>query len=306
MPYRSFAQINLIGSVNDEDGKSIPFAFIKEPKHSNATFSDASGNFVLKVADPGDGLTATAVNYNGVMVKVDNPQATKIILAGNGGTTPDITYGTDAFKENLSTQGITRNAGSQYIAAEKGLHGSRYLFNNWVHGFVVNLEDSIQQQNNLRYNYAKVEGTLLYTEDGKTIKQFDGRQIKSFTIFNDEGQAYVFESVPEINTNHFVQVLASGSKYKIYKLLLTKFKPADYVSNGMTSTGTTYDEFLDETTYYVVKGAKGQPQKLQLKKKAIKIAFTEEADKVTKFASAHDADDIDDKYLKQLGDELNK
>ncbi len=299
----SIAQnININGTVNDTNGKPVPFAFIKDV-NQHATFTNQNGSFSL-VANPASKLIATATNYKETVVKIDDPQNVTITLQEGGSNTP-ITYSTDAFKESISTEGMTGNKGSQYIATEKGLHGSRYLFDNWVHGyFITSSDDSIKQYNNYRFNYAKIDGTLLYTEDGKTVKQFDGRQIKMFNLFTDEGKTYNFESVPAINTNHFIQILASGSKYKIYKQVLTRFKAADYVSNGMTSTGTTYDEFLDETTYYVVKSG-GTPQKFYLKKKSLKEVFAADADKLNKFMSAHNGD-IDDQFLQQLGDDLNK
>jgi Holliday junction resolvase RusA-like endonuclease len=99
-------------------------------------------------------------------------------------------------------------------------------------------------------------------------------------------------------------VLSSGSKYKIYKDLGTTFIKASFVTNGITSSGNNYDEYKDDAVYYVVKQG-GQPQKIELKSKAIKTAFAAEADKVKKFFSDNEGD-VDENYLKALGDYLNQ
>ena len=50
--------------------------------------------------------------------------------------------------------------------------------------------------------------------------------------------------------------------------------------------------------------AGGQLQKVELKSKAIKAAFPTDADKVKKFFSDN-VGDVDENYLKALGDYLN-
>jgi hypothetical protein len=118
-------------------------------------------------------------------------------------------------------------------------------------------------------------------------------------------QSYVFEDVPAIDKKHYMQIIASDSKYKIYKDLGTKFIKANFVTNGITSTGNNYDEYKDESVYYVVKLPAGQPEKLSLKKKAIKTALAADADKVNKYLSENDRE-VDDDYLKGLLDSLDQ
>jgi hypothetical protein len=133
----------------------------------------------------------------------------------------------------------------------------------------------------------------------------DKSQIKAFTLFDDNGQQAVFEMVPAIDAKHYLQVLSSGSKYKIYKDLGTKFLKADFQTNGITSSGNNYDSYVDEGVYYIVKLPDGKPQKVSLKRKAIKAAFAADADKANKYMSAHDSDEVDDNFLKGLGDYMN-
>ncbi len=124
-------------------------------------------------------------------------------------------------------------------------------------------------------------------------------------IYNNAGERFDFEKMPAINISHYVQVLASGKKYKIYKLIKTKFVKADFVNNGVTSHGNDYDEYVDDADYYVVDLQTNQPQKLALKKKSIKENFAKEADKVNKFLSDNSGS-IDDAYLNKLGAYMNQ
>ena len=299
----TFAQkIALSGTVNDQQGKPIQFAFIKDARQNYGTFSDMYGNFSLKV-DTADRLIVTASNFKGQSVKLSSGQNVSVTLVSDG-TSPRQPIDPELFKDRLSNEGMTRTVASGYIAHENTLHGSNYFFDTWVHGYAVTNQDSIKENDDNLYNYHKVNGALLFTGDGKTMKEVDSRLIKKFVLYDAQGLPYIFENVPAIDAKHFVQVLAEGSRYIIYKQLNTKFYPNDYVSNGMTSTGNNYDEIKDEPAYYAVKVPGGTPVKFALKNKAIKTAFAADAAKVSKYLSDHDSD-IDDNYLKGLGDYLN-
>jgi hypothetical protein len=114
-----------------------------------------------------------------------------------------------------------------------------------------------------------------------------------------------FEKFAAIDNAHFLQVLSTGKKYKIYKLIKTKFVKADYVNTGVTQHGNDYDEYIDDADYYVVDIQANQQQKLSLKKKSIKDAFPKEADKVNKYLSDNSGR-IDDNYLSKLADYMNQ
>ncbi|MDB5031018.1 hypothetical protein [Mucilaginibacter sp.] len=299
----TFAQkISVSGVVNDKQGKSVAFAFIKDAKHNYATFTDTYGAFNLKV-DTVDRLIVSASAFITMTVKISDPQSVGVTLASDGTVNAKL-IDPDAFKEKISTEGMTRNVASGYIAKENSLHGTRYFFDTWVHGYVITQADSIKENSNYLFNYGKMDGSLLFTDDGKTMKEIDGRLIKMFVLFDNGGQSYTFEKIPAIDPNHFVQVLAVGSNYKIYKQLNTKFIPNNYVSNGMTSNGNNYDEIKDEPVYYAVKVPGGAPIKFTLRSKSIKTVFAADVAKVSKYLSDHDTD-IDDRYLKGLGDYLN-
>jgi hypothetical protein len=185
--------------------------------------------------------------------------------------------------------------------------GSRYLFPSWVHGYVVNNKDSIVQNPIFLFDYDKIGGNLLLTKDKHAAIEIYRDLIKSFTLVDALNQQYTFTMVPDIDKTHFVQVIASGSNYKIYKLTKTKFVASNYSSDGLASTGNNYDEYQDEGTYYVLDAKTNQLQKLpSLRKKTIKEVFAKEPDKLSKFMADNSDSSIDDSYLANLGDYMNK
>jgi hypothetical protein len=79
----------------------------------------------------------------------------------------------------------------------------------------------------------------------------------------------------------------------------------DFHSDGMTSTGNNYDEYVDTYTYYVYNVQTKKVQELAPKKKAIKTVFSSEGKKVESFFSAYEGS-IDDSYIRSLGDFMNQ
>jgi len=303
----TFGQTVLVkGTVSDQKGNPIPFAFIFNSGHPYATYADSTGTFSLK-ADPSSNLIATANNYQKTIVKIDNMADTKVVMAGNSlqsntGISPALK---DIFKQEEGFVDMTKGSFTRIATHQENLHGSRFLFTDWVHGFIITPKDSLKQNDAYLFNYDKVDGNLIFATGGNAMHLGVKNQIKQFILFDGSGNSYVFEDVPAIDSKHYMQVLAAGSKYKIYKDLGTKFIKSDYSTNGMTSHGNNYDEFADNSVYYLVKLPGGQPEKLPLRKKAIKAAFAADAEKVNKFLSDNDGD-IDDAYLKKLGEYMNQ
>lgn len=298
--------ISISGAVTDEQDKPVAFAFIKDAQHNYATFTDPNGAFTIS-ADPASRLMATCNNYEKAVVVVDNQPTIKIVMKrivakGSNTSTSSSTF------EMQEIGGNDRSArpGISFGTSKEELHGSPYLFNDWVHGYAVSPADSIIQKDNYLFNYEKIAGTLLYTDDGKTVYAVDKGKVKKFILFDENGQSVTFEYVPSIDPKHYLQVLASGSKYVIYKNLNTKFLRADFQTNGITSSGNNYDSYVDEGEYYIVKVPGGQPQKVGLKRRAIKNAFGAEANKASKYMEAHDSDEVDDNFLKGLGEAMNQ
>jgi len=203
---------------------------------------------------------------------------------------------------------VALSQGSIYpvFTHKEATEGSRYLFGDWVHGYVLNSKDSIIQSPVLFFNYDKIGGSLLLSKDKHSAVAVYNELIKTFTLVDQLNQQYTFTLVPEIDKTHFVQIIASGNSYKIYKTIKTKFVAADYSTNGIASTGNAFDSFQDEFTYYILNVKTNSLQKLPLKKKAIKEVFAQEPDKLNKFMGENSGSSIDDSYLASLGDYMNK
>jgi len=302
----SFAQtVTVSGSVTDQKGSPVPFAFIYDSQHPYATYSDSTGMFSLK-ADPSSHLIATASNYAKTDVKIDNSADVKIIMVSAPANGEPIAPSLkNIFAQQESFQNMTEGSQTRIGMHQENIHGSRFLFNGWVHGYIRTAKDSIKQNDAYLFNYDKMDGNLIFATGGTDMHLGVKSQTREFILFDGSGKSYVFEDEPEIDSKHYVQVIASGAKYKIYKTISTKFIRADYVNNGVTQHGNNFDEFSDESDYYLVKQPGGQPQKFSLRKTGIKAAFGADGEKAGKFMSDNSGD-IDDAYLQKLGEYMNE
>jgi hypothetical protein len=307
----SMAQSQSInGIINDQQGEHVPYAFLVDIEHKYATYSDSTGVFNMQV-DPSSKIVVIAEGHKEYAFTPEGKKNYSIVLEGkNVGTNGDgkikstvvntfDTFGTrqSAFNFQSGNMSVTSH--------QDATQGSRYLYDSWVHGYVISAADSIVQNTHYLFNYDKINGNLMVNKDNNIVLQIDGGSVKSFVLFDKQVSNHVFVKVPAITPQRYVEVIADGAKYKIYKDVATKFHKADFSTNGIASTGNNYDEYIDQNFYYVVKDS-GQPVKLLLKKKALKEAFATDADKLNKFMAASGGGDIDENYLKQLGEAMNK
>lgn len=300
----SFAQtVSVSGSVTDQKGSPVPFAFIYDSQHPFATYADSTGAFSFK-ADPSSHLLATANNYLKADVKITNPSEVKIVMFGGPSGSPIAPGIRNIFKQQEGFENMSEGSLTRIGSHQENIHGSRFLFNEWVHGYTRTAKDSIKQNDGYLFNYDKIDGRLILATGGSDIHLGLRNENKQFILFDGSGKMYVFEDAPEIDSKHYAQLIASGAKYKIYKTINTRFIKSDYTNNGITSHGNNYDEFADESDYYLVKQPGGQPQKFSLRKKGIKAAFGADGERANKFFSDNSGD-IDDAYLAKLGEYMN-
>ena len=184
------------------------------------------------------------------------------------------------------------------------LHGNIYLFDDFVHGYVVTNPDGALRSPDCYYDYDKISGELLFTKDKSSISQLTDNQVKEFALFGN-GKLMLFKKIPAIDKTRYVEILADGPKYTIAKLTNTTFHKSDYETNGISSHGNDYDEYVDEYIYYVVNAQTGAATKVSLRKKSLKEGFVADADKLNKYFTDHSGD-IDDAYLSDLGDFMNQ
>ena len=312
--------VTATGTVKDNTGNFLHYAFVQDKQDKNGTYTDSLGNFSLATR-PNALIIVTCGGYAGTSVTFNGKDALDISLqpAGsssvggdNSNAAPD--NSASGVQNNLRDQlslsptvpPVTMQQGSvmAIIHTKDATQGSRTFFKDWAHGYIVNSGDSLVQYPGFLLNYDKVHGDLILTKDKKSAISIYKEKVKTFTIFDELNQPYTFTVVPEIDKKHYVMVIAGGANYKIYKSITTKFVESNYSSDGIASTGNNYDEYVDENSYYVVvKG--GAPQKISLRKKALKDVFSADPQKLTQFMKDNDGD-IDDTYLRDLGDYMNK
>jgi len=213
------------------------------------------------------------------------------------------------FTHNLSVNGSARAVTTiTAFSSKEDTKGSRYLFDHWVNGSAVStMKDVSVNSQSLLFNYDKITHNLFITQDKKTVVEVDKNQLQSFTLRSDNGQEYTYERANLINTDQFFQPLVKNTdKYTLYKLVKTKFKKADYHSDGLTESGNNYDEYLETSEYYIVLPGGKDYKKIDLKKKAVKDALTADASKVNDYFSSHKYDDVNETFLKGLVVSLNQ
>jgi hypothetical protein len=207
-----------------------------------------------------------------------------------------------------NANGQSRAVGSfvNFHAGKEDTKGSRYLFPDWVGGVVTTKSGIVISKDSLLYNYDKISHDL-YLTDQKTVVQVDGENIKAFTL-RSAGRPMTFVRLETVQPNVFFQQLVdpgtTGSGYGLYKLIKTNFKKADYHTDGMVESGNNYDEYVDESEYYLVMPG-GAAKKVELKKKSIREALAEAKQKTDDFFSVHRSDDINENFLIGLVGSLN-
>jgi hypothetical protein len=124
------------------------------------------------------------------------------------------------------------------------------------------------------------------------------------------GKPMTFVRLEAIQPNVFFQQLVdpgtTGSGYGLYKLTKTHFKKADYHTDGMIESGNNYDEYVDESEYYLVMPGGKDVKKVELKKKSIREALAEVRQKTDDFFGFHRGDDINENFLIGLVSSLNR
>lgn len=311
--------IIVTGTVKNEQGKALASALVQENNTKTATYTDSIGNFNLSVSNKAlllvscKGYRDEAISAKDqvmVVLKPGRSSLKKINSLEDPNATGNISMPlTNASTGYTTTNALTDNSPHPMLTSftyKEETRGSRYLLDQWAKGYVVDTKDVTIKNDNYAFNYDKITGSLLLTQDKRAAVDVDKDKIKSFTVYNKLDVPITYEIVPAIDNKHFTQILSAGNKYKIYKYTQTTFVKSDYHSDGMTSSGNRYDEYVDESTYYVINLKTAQMQKVALKSKAIKQVFAADADGVKTYYTEHPDDSIDEAFLKGLGDYLNQ
>jgi len=182
--------------------------------------------------------------------------------------------------------------------------GNRYLYETWVDGSVTGVNGVVYNSPKYRYNYDKINKKLFMLLDTTTIVELSSEDIGGFNLKTD-GQVSVFERLKNSTDLNFYQAVYKNDKgYSLYKLLTTKFKKADYQTNGIIESGNKYDEYIDEQVYFVL-SPKQELIKISFKKKNIEKVLENESAKVSTFFSQHKNETLDENLVKELLRYLN-
>jgi hypothetical protein len=295
----SNAQSSVItATVQSESNRFLHYAFIEDITYGTVAFSDSVGTFNLQVQHDSK-IKIELSGYRDTSLTVDN-----IV------TQPQI-----VLKSSLNFPVETEHTNIHPIFTPNGLLlipkrrasavGSRYISDTFLHGFFITTSGQKIYSTTYLYNYDKMSGIILLTSDNTSVFEVSDEQIKTLTLISGTDERMDFEKVPAIDHSHFVQVLATGAKYKVYKLTKTKYEPADFSNTAMGQTaGRDYDEYTDNITYFALDVATNQMQKFANKKGSIKSTFAKDQEKVKEFMDKNSSID-DESYIVNLVNFLN-
>jgi hypothetical protein len=155
------------------------------------------------------------------------------------------------------------------------IKGSSYLFDN-VFQVTVYHNNQIFSGKKATYDtyYQKVENA----DEAGNITAFELSDADSFKIVytdaengNSYNKAFIHSSIaaPSFNKPVFLEKLATGSKFSLYKLYTSTLE--DYVSSIVQTTG--YKQFKQKTEYYYVSPETKELTKLKLTESDLKKAL---------------------------------
>jgi hypothetical protein len=191
---------------------------------------------------------------------------------------------------------------------EENTIGARFLFNDWVHGdSVMNAQGTLINTTGFIFNYDKVSGSLLATEDKINNMLVTSAGIQSF-VLRGMGKRYFFEHVKAIDSIHFFLALVkSENKYSFYKRFITRYVASNSRNDGVIQTGNDYNEYKDANEYYIVDESNNTSTQLtSMKPKDIKALFASQKEKTDSYFKQHRDDDVDEKFLTGLVTYLNQ
>ena len=321
------AQTVVSGTVTNSSGQPVKYAFVRDVQRNSATFTDSLGVFKL-TSDPSSSLLVLANNYEDKQLKINGSTSLNVTLESSisQGSVASLKSGEAADGQRFLKTGdvfvIGRGAmntktdavqhqggvgGSDGITAKQGFvqeptRGSRYLYDDWIPGYGIDKNEKIVIEKTNFYNYDKISGNLLYTNDGKSMAQISPNQLNSFTLYDKTGRTHLYENAPDISRKTFVEVLLKTPKYKIYKHIDTRLSHADYHTDGVLQMGNRYDEYVDNNKYLFV-GEDGKAKSISLRKSTLKKMLGADAEP---FIISQGDRDVDEEYIKDLGNSLGK
>lgn len=193
------------------------------------------------------------------------------------------------------------------FSIKEDVKGNRYLLGDrWGQGVVVTTSDSVVDNRELKFNFDKIQQKLYATKDLSTVIELDNQNIRAFAI-KDGDSLMIFDRVAAIDSSRYFLAIvpAVGGKYSLYRDIRTRLVKSDYHSDGLTESGTPYDEYVDNNSYFLVMPQGLRARRLEMRKKYLKEIIPEEKARVDVFFSKHRFDLINEVLLKEFILSLN-
>jgi len=184
--------------------------------------------------------------------------------------------------------------------------GSRLLFDAWPKGFVIGVYDTVMNNPDLFLNYDKMTHDLYFTFDGKTIIKAETSQAREIHFTTGEGAPITLTRVDGIDPRQFFQRMSDSAgvhNYILYRLVSTQYRRANFQTNGLTSTGNNFDEYIDDYDYFIVMPGGKLYADVKLKKNSIRAALGDKADP---WFRTHTNEKTDEAFLIGLVNNLNR
>ena len=307
------------GIVKNEKNKPLQNASVIVKGEEKGTITDSLGYFKVN-AGPDAVLVINAEGYETLLAQVRKGELFRVVMkktketnTNNNSVADEISRQQSASNDvrNYLTSESSKNYTGSYLTVLKNKEstvGSRFLLDEWISYNVVHKNDSVVYTNGYLFNYDKMGGKILATNDKKTILEIDDTAIKSFSFIDLSGKKISFKKINIIDKNMFLIELVneSGKDYSLYKSLKTEFVKANYTNNGLIQSGNKYDEYVDKFEYFIEFPGLKTFTKVELKEKAIKKALTGAEEKVKAFFEMNKAVKINEALLIQLISYLNQ
>lgn len=206
-----------------------------------------------------------------------------------------------------TTEGVGKEAVVNSFNNTENTKGARFLFDTWVKGdSVIDAGGNIINTVSFIFNFDKMTGNLLATQDKINIMSVAPIGINSF-VLEDKGRKYIFEHVAAIDSlKFFLALVKSDTRYSLYKRFVTKFIASNFRNDGVMQTGNQYDEYKDESQYYIIEPGATSAKVVSLKPKGIKAALEMQKEKTDAYFKQHKEDVIDERFLSGLINSLNE
>jgi hypothetical protein len=185
------------------------------------------------------------------------------------------------------------------------IKGKRYVFDTWTAGSVISLNGTAYSSN-YSFNLDKINQDLYASldKDHNNVVLLDKSKIKRFNAGPVSFVSAV--SLKGSTPGYFYQVLVEDStKYSLYKLTTTKFVKANPNDIMNARTGNVANEYVDNINYFISTN-NGELKKIGLNEGNVRKTLKANNDKVDNFFSTNSASSVDESFLIDLIQYLNK